>query len=299
MSQSAFGLLLLFAATAPTLLIIDNRPLYAAETSVSMLAKNTHFHGIAVDTGNPSRLYLATHHGLYAVAADGGANLISTNRDDYMGFTPHPVDPNVLYGSGHPAGGGNMGFITSINGGRTWEKLADGVGGPVDFHQMDVSKADPNVVVGVFDGLQMSRNGGRSWMKIGPTPDGLIDLAASAKNTDTIYAATQRGLVRSTDGGRSWNVAHILSRPSTMVHVTSDGTVYAYQIGTGLIRTSEPGLNWKLVSNSFGEGYVLHLTVDPSNRQNMYVITFNPQARRSAINVSRDSGALWKALGKD
>jgi hypothetical protein len=120
------------AAAVVGLTAVD--PLSAGETSVSGLAENTHFHGIALDLADPSRLYLATHHGLYAVAADGSADRISSNRDDYMGFTPHPTEPGVLFGSGHPTAGGNLGFMVSIDGGKTWTKRADGVGGPVDFH---------------------------------------------------------------------------------------------------------------------------------------------------------------------
>jgi len=299
MNRRTFGLLLPFAAAIPTVLIFGNHPLIAAETSVSTLAGNTHFHGIAVDAGNSSRLYLATHHGIFAVALDGSADRISSNRNDYMGFTPHPTDPNVLFGSGHPTDGGNMGFITSTNRGKTWKKLADGVDGPVDFHQMDVSKADPNVVVGNYQGLQMSRNGGYSWKKIGPGPDGLIDLAASAKDTNTFYAATRRGLAKTTDGGRSWKPAHLARRTSTMVHVTSDATVYAYQIGTGLIKTSEPSVIWRVVNNNFGQAYILHLAVDPTNAALLYAITSNQKTRAQAVVASRDGGKTWKNLGKN
>jgi hypothetical protein len=44
---------------------------------------------------------------------------------DFMGFTPHPSDPATLYSSGHPAGGGNLGFIVSEDGGGSWTQLAD------------------------------------------------------------------------------------------------------------------------------------------------------------------------------
>ncbi len=96
------------------------------------------------------------------------------------------MPPSVLYASGHPASGGNLGFIISIDGGKSWAKLADGVGGPVDFHQMDVSKADPKVIYGLYGGLQRSADGGRSWSKVGPAPDGLIDIAASGQDADTL-----------------------------------------------------------------------------------------------------------------
>src|SRR3546814_223954 len=193
---------------------------------------------IAADPRDPDRLYLATHHGLFVVSPDGKAQQVSDSRDDFMGFTPHPTDPDLLYASGHPAGGGNLGFIVSRDGGKSWSKLANGAGGPVDFHQMDVSKADPAVVYGAFGDLQKSADGGRSWTVAGPAPEGLIALAASAKNVDRLYAATRGGLTLSTDGGRQWRPAHLLRTPATAVHVTSDGTVYAFIVGTGLVPAS-------------------------------------------------------------
>src|SRR3546814_9243858 len=63
--------------------------------TVSDLTGETHFHGIAVDPRNPDRLYLATHHGFFAVGPDGVAQQISETEDDFMGFTPHPSDPDV------------------------------------------------------------------------------------------------------------------------------------------------------------------------------------------------------------
>ena len=120
-------------------------------TTVEALAEDSHFHGLAVDPTDPSRLYLATHHGLYAVAPDGTAERLSPVQD-FMGFTPHPSEPSTLYASGHPAGGGNLGFIVSGDAGRTWTQLSPGVGGPVDFHQMDVSPADPKTIYGAHGG---------------------------------------------------------------------------------------------------------------------------------------------------
>ena len=154
----------------------------SAQTSVSELIGRTDFHGISVDPKDSSRIYLATHHGLFVVAPDGKAERASDMSADFMGFTPHPSDPATIYASGHPSGGGNLGIIVSNDKGKTWKKLADGVGGPVDFHQMDVSKADPNVMIGNSRGLQISKDAGRSWKMVGPAPNGTIDIAASVSN---------------------------------------------------------------------------------------------------------------------
>ncbi|MGH6781907.1 MAG: F510_1955 family glycosylhydrolase [Sphingomonadaceae bacterium] len=277
--------------------ILADRSALAAETTVATLAKQTHFHGIAVDPGDPSRLYLATHRGLYVVSPDGRASEVSATRDDFMGFTAHPTDPATLYASGHPARGGNLGFIASSDGGKSWTSLSPGASGPVDFHQMDVSKADPKVIYGAYGDLQRSVDGGRTWLRVGPPPEGLISVAASSQSADRVYAATQQGLFMSKDGGKSWSPAHPARRPATVVHVTSGGFLYAFIAGVGLVRTAESDLSWSVVSNSFGNAYLLHLAIDPKGDQTLHAVAIDPDKRAQTIVVSRDGGATWATLG--
>jgi photosystem II stability/assembly factor-like uncharacterized protein len=271
-----------------------------ASTTAYELAQVTHFHGIAVDLADTSRLYLATHDGLFIVEPDDTAQPTSERRDDLMGFAPHPSDPSILYGSGHPAAGGNLGFLISTDRGRSWTQLAEGVGGPVDFHQLSVSPADPKTIYGAYAGqLQVSKNGGRSWEVAGPAPEGLIDLAASSKAPGRLYAATQTGLFKSEDGGMTWESAYSVREPPTMVHVTADGAVYAFVVGTGLIEAIEPKLSWRTIGkDGFGGDYVLHLAVDPVNHSNLYAITFNPQSKAQALLASKDAGKTWGPLAK-
>jgi hypothetical protein len=66
-------------------------PVEAATTNE--LAQLTHFHGLAVVPAETSRLYLATHDGLFIVEPNGTAHPLSEIRHDLMGFTPHPTDP--------------------------------------------------------------------------------------------------------------------------------------------------------------------------------------------------------------
>ena len=213
---------------------------------LSQLRENSHLHGIAVDPDDGSRLWLASHHGFFVVIPDWLATRLSRDQNDYMGFTPHPTDASVLYASGHPQGGGNTGFITSTDGGRIWRQLSPGVGGPVDFHQMDVSRVDSATLYGADRGrLQVSRDGGRTWMLGPPLPEGLLDFAASSRDADRLYAATRQGLMDSVDGGETWVPAYVNRSPATMVQTAGDGAVYAFVIGLGLLRTEEPELNWK------------------------------------------------------
>jgi photosystem II stability/assembly factor-like uncharacterized protein len=87
--------------------------------------------------------------------------------------------------------------------GQSWEQRSPGVDGLVDFHQLTVSEADPDVLYGVYAGrLQVSRDGGHTWEVQGPVPDGLVGLAASGRDPEYLFAATQTGLLMSPDAGQ-------------------------------------------------------------------------------------------------
>lgn len=267
-------------------------PTFAETMSLDDLRRGTHVHGLAVDRLDPSRLLVATHHGFFSVTPDGTATRIGANHNDFMGFTPHPREPKTLFASGHPPTGGNLGFILSRDGGLSWEQLSPGVRGPVDFHTMDVSKADPNVIYGVFGGLQVSRDGGRTWAMVGPPPPEAIAIAVSARNAQTLFAATRNGLVRSTDGGQSWSAAYLIRRPVSLVHVHEDGMVLAFVVGTGLIKADESTLKWATIATNFGDRVLLHLAVDATDPSKLYAAT-----QHGEILASADGGQTWTPFG--
>jgi photosystem II stability/assembly factor-like uncharacterized protein len=277
------------AALAAFTLLTSERLEAADILSLAELQKQTHIHGIAVDRLAPSRLLIATHHGLFQTRPDGKAERISEVQD-FMGFNPHPSDPNTLYASGHPRNGGNLGFIASSDQGRTWKQISPGVDGPVDFHQMSVSPADPGTIYGAYQGLQISQDGGKSWKAVGPTPAKLIDLAASAEAVNTLYAATETGLLVSNDAGRSWK-SLIEGAPVTLVEVTPDGTLYAYVVGRGLVHIRKGSLQFETIGNDIGGGFLIHLAADLTTPNRLFAAT-----GRGQILSSTDQGRNWKAF---
>lgn len=264
----------------------------AAQT-VSDLAGKTHIHGLAFDRTDPARIYIATHHGLMRSAGDGSVERVSATADDFMGFVPHPSDPAVFYASGHPQGGGNLGLIRSDDGGKTWEQLSPGVDGPVDFHQLAVSPGDPAVLYGAFGGIQASRDGGKSWERVGDAPAALIDLAVSPADPDTVYAATENGLMISRDGAASWRMARA-GAPVTAVETMPDGRVLAFAYGEGLLRAEPDSTEFAVVESAVPGGtYLLHLAADPDDDRRLLAA-----AGGKVVLVSTDGGATWSQPGK-
>jgi photosystem II stability/assembly factor-like uncharacterized protein len=261
----------------------------AAADSIPLaeLDKQTHYHGLAVDPADPSRLYLATHHGFYRVGPDGTATRLSQVQD-FMGFTPHPTDPSVFYASGHPSNGGNLGFLMSLDGGANWTQVSPGANGPVDFHQMDVSPADPQVIYGVYGDLQVSRDGGKNWAIVGQPPEGLIALAASATSAKRIYGATQMGLMVSDDSGATWRALAFGGQPVSMVATGPNGALYAYVVGSGLMSATEAKPEtWSSLSSD--PRIQLHLAIDDKDPNRLFAIAYE-----GGIIRSDDGGRTWR-----
>ncbi len=250
----------------------------------------SHIHDIATRPGDAGRLYVATHQGLYRLGRDGKPAKVGTSGDDFMSFTPDPSNPEVFFAGGHPATGGYLDMIRSSDAGTSWKKVSRDGTGPFDFHAIEISAADPKVVYGLSRGLQVSRDGGANWSVGGSLPERTYDIAASSRNSDTIYAAAQGGLSFSRDGGASWSPAYLLRRPATMVKAEADGTLYAYIQGVGLLKTTEPSFAWRKISD-FGKDVVLDLAVDPANPNVLFV-----NVASGRILTSSDGGRTWGPL---
>ena len=280
---------LLWAAVAFAALAAETS---AQEVSLQDLRQGTHFHGLAVSRTDPSQLYLATHHGIYLLGSDAKATLISPVQD-FMGFAPHPTDPTVFFASGHPAGGGNLGFIMSTDGGANWRQVSPGIDGPVDFHQMTVSPGDPKVIFGAYGSIQVSEDGGASWRIAGPAPDGLIALAASASSTKRLYAATKSGLLVSDDSGAHWRSAGVDARVVSLVAVDVQGDLFAFAFGAGLMRAAGEDLTqWAILGGDFGESIPLHLAIDPADSSRLFLATND-----NRLLASTDGGLTWSDFG--
>ncbi|MDP3766308.1 MAG: hypothetical protein Q8R04_07385, partial [Nanoarchaeota archaeon] len=95
----------------------------AAANQLYPIHSITHAHGLAVDAADSNKLYIATHHGLLVLLNEKELYKVGKSEDDYMGFSPHPSNPNIFFSSGHPSRGGNIGFQKAEDGGFTWKRV--------------------------------------------------------------------------------------------------------------------------------------------------------------------------------
>ncbi len=239
-----------------------------------------HVHGLgaAPDGG----LYVATHTGLFRVS-DGGLERIGATIQDLMGFTVgqagtllasgHP-DPEQAQAQGLPP---HLGLIRSTDGGETWETVS--LAGEADFHAL---RAHGERLYG-FDAsgarLHASTDGGETWEER-ELPGLLADLAADPADPKRLLAAGERGIVRSTDEGRSWEA---LEERIGLLAWPEGGPVYLVD-AEGAIHTSSDGTAWRRVGET-GEPPAALVATGP---RELYFAGHDGDILRSA-----DGGATW------
>jgi hypothetical protein len=189
-----------------------------------------HVHGLGVDPADGT-LYAATHFGLFRLPEDGSeATRVANRYQDTMGFTV--VGPNSFLGSGHPDFREDLpprlGLIESTDAGQSWQPLS--LRGEADFHALHAAHGN---VYGYEAGTGqfMVSSDRENWET--RSTFALRDFAVSPGDPDTVLATTGRGLVRSTDGGRTWTpvraptlVVLAWDAADRLYGVAPDGTVH-------------------------------------------------------------------------
>lgn len=265
-----------------------------------------HIHGLAVDRRNPEIVYVATHTGLVRLQPDGAPEWVGSHRFDLMGFTADPRDPHVVYASGHPdlptyrqEGVGNLGLLVSRDGGRTWQAVA--LKGDADFHALTYTPRDGGQLYGwSAAGLTgLHRISVATWKAERLAARGLssvTSLAASPDPAGPLLAGTTTGLLRSRDGGGTWErVAAIPAEAPVFAvgyHLSDARVVYAYvrRSDLGLVRSGDGGATWERTGLAFdAETPVVVLAVGPASH--VVVAT-----ARADVLRSRDGGRTWQPM---
>ncbi len=251
----------------------------------------THGHGLAVDTKDSNKVYIATHHGLLVLVNDKDLFAVGTSKDDYMGFSPNAKNDKVFFASGHPESGGNIGFQKSEDGGFNWQKISDGLGGPVDFHALAVSPVNPNIIYGWYQGnLQRSEDGGKRWVKF-PTSAPFVALIADTHDEKIVYAASPQGLYESENKGESWKRMIEGFVAALAIHPQDNQTMIIASEKLGFAKTKDKGKTWEKVKQNFGDESILFIAYDPQNPNNVYLLT-----HKNSLYKSQDGGDVWTKI---
>ena len=279
---------LALAASAAALLVAcgTEDPASGAPPSPPSLAGDSalpfaHVHGVGIDPADGTVL-VATHQGLFRIDAEGAAHRVSPVMD-LMGFAV--AGPDHFVASGHPGPDVDLpqpvGLIESTDGGRTWRPVSRQ--GDSDFHALAVGDLG---FIG-FDGTLLRSPDGQDWTTLQiPMPP--ASLTASP-DTPEVLATTQAGLLRSTDGGSSWQPvsgAPVLQ----VVDWADDGTsVAGVDPGGAVWGSADGGRTW-VKGESLGAPPQAVAVADGASGQRIVVAT------TSAVLASDDGGRTFDAV---
>src|SRR5438128_2185839 len=190
--------------------------------------------------------------------------------------------------------------------------------------------------VSIGDGIYKSTDGGETWTHTGlEKSERIAKIAVSPKDGDTVFAcvpgalwsdSTDRGLYKTSDGGKTWT--QILKGPNLSTGCTAiaiDPTNpdvmlasmwdfrrkgWEYRSGgdsptalsaSGLFRSTDGGASWTEITPEANKGFPkkpygrIAVAIAPSNAKRVYAFVESPE---SALFVSDDAGLTWDKRDK-
>jgi len=242
-------------------------------------------------------------------------------------FAVHPTDGRIIY-----AASASGGLWKTVNAGTTWQPIFERQSS-VSMGDVTLDPKDPNTIwVGTGeqnnvrssqfgDGVYRSQDAGKTWQHMGLEKSRHIGrILIHPDNSDILYVAAlgslwgpneERGLYRSKDGGKTWQ---LLLRPSPLtgvvevtMHPRNPNILYAATFqrerrtwsmiggGTegGLWRSTDGGDTWTRVGNGFPTTAVgrVGVTFCPSNPDTLYATAVGPDG---GTFRSTDGGQSWE-----
>ena len=247
-----------------------------------------HVHGLGVNPADGA-LFIASHSGLFrAGPTEKSSRRVAGINQDTMGFTV--IGPDRFLGSGHPDLRTKqppfLGLIESTTAGNSWKPIS--LYGKADFHVLESSGRR---VVGYGsdfetrrEQLLVSDDAGKTWSARRP-PMPLIDLAVSPSDRDTWVTAGERGLSRTTDGGRTWRS---LPWDAGLLAWNDQRRLYRADGAGGVSVSRDAGSTWSEVGDLGGEPAAIE-----AERGALYAALHD-----GVIKMSRDGGRSWEVRSR-
>ncbi len=273
-------------------------------------------HGVGVfTTGKDSSLYLATHNGLFKKDSGNSSSRwveVGNDKSDLMGFTINPSKDGVMYSSGHPQTGGNLGFRVSTDYGMTWQKVSDVTNPPIDFHAMTMGN-NPETIYGssgMGDVIYATQNEGKTWTGVSP-PNGERTIMLEANQTDSgiLYASTTSGLFSSMDQGNNWQKINtsLVGEDAVLTGLgtsSDNGKIaYAFVIPSQgedgyVIKSTDGAKTWAKTDGQInGAKYLGKFAFGKNGEVYATVNQETPNGIASSVYSSNDEGKTWLLEG--
>lgn len=226
------------------------------------------------------------------------------------------------------------GVFKSTDGGASWQNVSDGYFSTGAVGALAVAESDPNVIyagmgeaciradVSHGDGVYKSVDAGKTWRHLGLAETYHIGrVRIHPANPDIVYVAAfghaygpnpERGIFRSTDGGKTWDHKLFVDDRTGAIDLAMDPTnpriLYAalwqaqrtpYSLtsggeGSGIYKSTDGGESWTPLNDRPGlPGGIkgrIGITVSPANHNRVWAAI---EAQDGGFFRSEDGGETW------
>ena len=244
----------------------------------------------------------------------------------------HPSDRNTWYVAVHS---GNI--FKTVNAGTTWSAIFDGQASySIGFLAIDpqnpltiwVGTGENNAQrsVGYGDGVYKSTDGGKSWSNVGlKTSEHIGTILIDPRKSDVIYVAAtgslwsaggERGVYKTTDGGKTWtqvlkpdnewtgaqSMAMDPKNPDVLYASTHQRARRQWGFidggpGSSLYKSSDAGATWSKITKGLPTDELgkIGIAVSPADGNVVYAVV-EAQNRAGGIFRSQDAGQNWDRM---
>jgi len=226
------------------------------------------------------------------------------------------------------------GVWKTVNAGTTWTPVFENEGA-FSIGAVALDPKNPSTVwvgtgernsqrsVGYGDGVYRSDDGGKSWRNVGlKTSEHIGRIAIDPRDSNVVFVAAQgplwsaggeRGLYKTTDGGKTWKAVISISEntgvsdvvidpadPDTMYAATWQRRRHFYTLINGgpesaIHKSTDGGNTWTKLRSGLPPGDLgrIGLSISPANTNVVYA-TVEASGNLSGIFRSNDRGATWE-----
>ncbi len=237
-------------------------------------------------------------------------------------------------------GGTGGGVWKTSDGGHNWRNISDkyfgGSIGAIAVAQSDESiiyvgegenTMRSNVSEGI-DGIWKTTDGGRTWQNLGlKDTRHIVRIVVHPKNPDIVWIAAmghlfgpneERGIYKTTDGGKSWKKTLFVNNQTgcsdLIIDPTNPNCLYAgmwhvqrtpYSMesggeGSGLFKSEDGGETWKNITTAKGlpKGVwgIVSVAIASSNTEKIFAMIEN---EKGGLYMSKDAGETWALASQE